>query len=98
MRYLASYDFACEKASGNKIDYLRGETVYTIRKKPEAKWIVKNKLSATWVPGVQGELFLRKFFLPGGFSRRIESENQPIFLNRRDAIRLRGKIFRETFR
>ena len=54
MRYLASYDFACEKASGNKIDYLRGETVYTIRKKPEAKWIVKNKLSAaTWVPGVQ---------------------------------------------
>lgn len=91
MCYLSSYDFACE-ASGNKIDYLRGETVYTIRK-PEAKWIVKNKLSAaTWCRCSKDE---ENFALESSFFRvssrffaahRIGKSTN--FLIRRDAIRL----------
>lgn len=94
MCYLRSYDFAY-KASGNKIDYLRGETVYTIRK-PEAKWIVKNKLSAaTWCDDRRCSKDEDNFALESSFFRvssrffaahRIGKSTN--FLIRRDAIRL----------
>lgn len=61
-----------------KLIICEAKLYYTIRRKPEAKWIVKNKLSATTACAQKMRTISRSKVPSFRFSRRIESENRPI--------------------
>lgn len=63
-----------------KLIICEAKLYYTIPK-PEAKWIVKNKLSAATACAQKMRTISRSKVPSFRFSRRIESENQPIFLS-----------------